>query len=95
VAQTKLQDQKVELAKQQLSVTRAELIRNVTIAYYQLLFGKQRFQMLSNLETSYKDFSTYANKKYTLGESNQLEKLSAEAQLKQIQLEQQQAQNDI
>lgn len=95
VAQTKLQNQKVELAKQQLNVTRAELIRNVTIAYYQLLFGKQRFQMLSNLETSYKDFSTYANKKYTLGESNQLEKLSAEAQLKQIQLEQQQAQNDI
>lgn len=94
-AQTNLQNQKVELAKQQLNVTKAELIRNVTSAYYQLLYGKQRFKLLSTLETSYKDFSNYAGKKYSLGESNQIEKLSAEAQLKQIQLEKQQAQSDI
>ena len=94
-AQTKLQNQKVELAQQQLNVTKAELIRNVSAAYYQLLFGKQKLQLLSSLENSYKDFSNYANKKYTLGESNQLEKISAEAQLKQIQLEKQQTESDI
>lgn len=94
-AQTKLQNQKVELAKQQFNVTRAELIRNVTAAYYQLLFGKQKLQLLTSLENSHKNFSAYANKKFEVGETNLLEKTSAEAQLKQIQLEKMQTQSDV
>lgn len=93
--QMKLQNSKVQLANSQLNVTKNELIRKVSAAYYQLLFGYQRLNLFIKLDSIYTDFATYAHKKYQLGESNLLEKISAEAQLKKIRLNKQQAESEL
>ncbi|MEP7169942.1 MAG: TolC family protein, partial [Bacteroidota bacterium] len=95
IAQTKLQNQKILLAEQQLNVTKAELIKNVSIAYYQLLFAQQKLKLLSQLDSVYSNFAKYADTKFRVGESNQLEKLSAQAKLKEIQIQKQQAESDL
>jgi heavy metal efflux system protein len=90
-----LQDQKILLTQSQLSVTKNELVQKVSAAYYQLMFGEQRFKLLAQLDSIYTDFANYALKKYQAGESNLLEKTSADAQLKQIRLQKQQAESDV
>ncbi len=93
--QAQLQEQNILLAKQQLEVSKNELLRNVASAYYDLLYAQQNYLLLQKIDSLYMHFADYAAKKYTLGESNILEKLSAETQLKQLQLQLQQAQSDI
>lgn len=93
--QTKLQSQKILLAESQLGVTKNELIQKVSAAYYQLMYGEQRLKLFQQLDSVYTDFANYANKKYQLGESNLLEKTSAEAQVKQMRLQKQQSQSDV
>ncbi len=95
IAQKKYQQQQILLSQQQLNITKVELIKNVSSAYYQLLYAQQNLQLLSQLDSVYSNFAAYANKKYQLGESNQLEKLSAEAKLKEVNLQQQQSESDV
>ncbi|MGB4849127.1 MAG: efflux RND transporter permease subunit, partial [Saprospiraceae bacterium] len=93
--QAQVQRQNILLAKQQLEVSKNELMKNVSSAYYELLFTQQNYLLLRKIDSLYIHFADYAAKKYTVGESNILEKLSAETQLKQLQLQLQQAQSDI
>jgi cobalt-zinc-cadmium resistance protein CzcA len=83
-AQAKFQDQKIELARRQLNITKNELIRKVSTAYYQLLFAKQRLQELNTLDSLCNNLVTFINRQYALGESTQLEKLSAEGKCREI-----------
>jgi len=94
-AQANFQNQKVELARRQLNITKSELIRNVSVAYYQLLFAQQRLKEWNSLDSVYANLVQYADKKYNLGESNQLEKLAAQAKWKEIQLEQKKTLSEI
>ncbi len=80
--EVELQKAKIELANSNLSITKSELIKNITIAYYQLDHYQQLLKVIEDQELIYRDFATFAAKKYQLGESNVLEKLNAEAQLK-------------
>jgi cobalt-zinc-cadmium resistance protein CzcA len=93
--QIKLQNSKVELARSQVKVNTNELIQKVSLAYYQLVYGNQRLRLFTRLDSIYSEFATYANKKFQLGESNLLEKITAEAQLKKIQLERRQSENEL
>ncbi len=93
--QSQLQEQNILLARQQLEVSKNELLKNVSAAYYELLYAQQNYLLLQKIDSLYIHFAEYATKKYNVGESNVLEKLSAEAQLKQLQLQLQQAQSDI
>lgn len=83
-AQAKFQDQKIELARRQLNITKNELIRNVSTAYYQLLFANQRLKELNTLDSLCNNLVTFINRQYALGESTQLEKLSAEGKCREI-----------
>jgi len=51
--------------------------------------------LLSQLDSTYSNFAKYAETKFRVGESNQLENLSAQARLKEIQLEKEQAKSDV
>lgn len=59
------------------------------------MYGEQRLKLFMQLDSVYTEFANYANKKYQLGESNLLEKTSAEAQVKQMRLQKQQSQSDV
>ena len=95
IAQSKFQNQKVLLAEQQANITKAELIKNVSISYYQLLYAQQKLKLFLKLDSVYSNFARYAETKYRVGETNQLEKLSAQAKLKEIELQQHQAESDL
>lgn len=93
--QGQLLRENLSLAQQQLEVSKNELIRNVSVAYYDLLYAQQNYLLLEKTDSLYIHFADYAAKKYAVGESNVLEKLSAEAQLKQLQFQMHEAQADI
>lgn len=93
--QGKLANQKIALAEQGVNLTRSDIIRNVRFAYEQLLYANERLRLFSQLDSFYTDFASYATKKFEVGESNALEKISAQAESKQLQLEKAQAEADV
>ncbi len=93
--QGKLANQKVALAEQGLNLTKTDVIRNVRSAYEQLLYANAKLKLLTQLDSFYTDFASYANKKFKTGESNSLENISAQAESKQLQLEKAQAEADV
>jgi cobalt-zinc-cadmium resistance protein CzcA len=93
IAQSQFQKQQIVLAQSQLNVTKAALVKNVSVAYVQFQYGLQRLNLLDSLEIIYTNFSKYANKKYAVGESGLLEKVAAESQLKEIQLKKKEAES--
>ncbi len=93
--QGKLANQKIALAEQSMNLTKSDVIRNVRFAYEQLLYANAKLKLLSQLDSFYTDFASYANKKFKVGESNALENISAQAESKQLQLEKAQAEADV
>jgi cobalt-zinc-cadmium resistance protein CzcA len=90
-----LLQQNVNIASASAAVTKNILIRNVTMAYYNWLYAWQQFHLLNELDSTYRDFANYANKKFTVGETGILEKTNAKAQLSNVQLKRKQAEADI
>lgn len=94
-AQSQFQEQQVLLSQAKLIITKAVLIKNVSIAYVQLQYGLQQLALLDSLEKVYLNFTTFADKKYSVGETGLLEKVSAQSKLKEIQLKKQEAQSNL
>ena len=95
IKQAEFQKEKIALAQSQLNLTKSELIRNVSFAYMQLQYGSQRLLLLDSLDSIYRNFSAFAEKKYASGETGILEKISARAKLKEIQLQKQEAEANV
>lgn len=94
-AQSQFQKQQIALAQTQLNVTKAALVKNVSAAYVQLQYGLQQASLLDSLETYYSNISKYSDTKYAVGETGLLEKVSAQSQLKEIQLKKQEAELNL
>ena len=88
-------EQKVNVLKAAGAVTKNELTRNVTAAYYNWLYSWKQFYLLNELDSTYSEFEKYANKKYAVGETGILEKTNAKAQLSIIELQKKSAQAQI
>ena len=93
--QGKLLNEQVALSESSLTISKADLIRNVKTAYYQLVYGKAYLQVLLNQDSVYKNFTNAANSRYTNGETGYLEKVNADAAYQQIVLLRKQTQSDI
>lgn len=94
-AEKKLLLQNVNVANASAAVTKNELIKNVTAAYYNWLYAWQQFYLLQELDSTFREFENYANKKFSVGETGILEKTNAKTQLSDVQLKKKQAQADI
>lgn len=88
-------NEQVSLSERYLNISKADLIRNVKTAYYQLVYGKVYLQVLISQDSIYKNFTRAANSRYANGETGYLEKVSAEATYQQIVLLKKQAMADI
>jgi len=75
------------LANSYEAVTKNELVKNVSKAYYNWLYGWQQYNLLLQTDSIFADYEKYANKKYQVGESNKLEKINATLQRKDLQLQ--------
>jgi cobalt-zinc-cadmium resistance protein CzcA len=74
---------------------RAELQREVKLVFYQLAELAERKKLLLRLDSVYSRFQQSAELRLKAGESNMLEKTTADAQLQQLKLQQQQLDADV
>lgn len=86
-AEKNLLKQNVTVAQSYEAVTKNELVRNVSNAYYNWLHSWQQYNLLLQTDSIFADYEKYANKKYQVGESNKLEKINATLQRKDLQLQ--------
>ncbi|MBA3649045.1 MAG: CusA/CzcA family heavy metal efflux RND transporter [Chitinophagales bacterium] len=94
-AQSKLNNQNIQLAQQQYTLTKNELVKNVTTAYYQLLYGHEQLKLYEQLDSIFKNFSEVADKKYQAGETAELEKFTTQSQWQQLKIKSHEAQSDV
>lgn len=94
-AQRKVQKQKVTLSAQQYLLTKRILTKEVYKAYYKVVYYKNLAHQYTFLDSLYGQFVTAADKRYKVGETNLLEKLTAEAKQKEISILLSQTREDV
>lgn len=83
-AQINLEKQKIKLAHQQFRIDEKTLTKEVYKSYYQVVYQEHLMLQYVFLDSLYRQFEKAASKRYLVGETNLLEKLTAEAKQKEI-----------
>ncbi|WP_290792339.1 CusA/CzcA family heavy metal efflux RND transporter [Flavihumibacter sp. UBA7668] len=94
-AQSNFLRQQTILSEKSLEVAKYELIRDVKLAYYNLIYGKEKLKLLNYQDSLYRNFNDRAQVRYNAGETSNLERLTAETRYREIQLQKRQAEIDI
>ncbi|MCK0192022.1 CusA/CzcA family heavy metal efflux RND transporter [Arenibacter sp. F20364] len=94
-AQLKVEKQKVELSTQQYRLNERVLTKEVYKAYYNVVYNNGLVRQYTFLDSLYGQFAQAANKRYEVGETNLLEKLTAEAKQKEISILLAQSKEDV
>jgi cobalt-zinc-cadmium resistance protein CzcA len=74
----------VDLAQQEYLMARRALSREVALAYYQIIYLQHLRSEYEALDSLYANFAYSANRRFELGETNYLEKVTAETQRQEI-----------
>ena len=77
------------------SISKAEMKKRVTDVFYEILLSREKEKILKGGDSLYQEFIKKAELRFTKGESNILEKTSAQIQQGQVQLQLKQVQNDL
>ena len=72
------------LQESELSITKSHIAQSVSSAYYSILHFNSLIREYQYLDSLYINFEAASNKKFELGESNLLEKITAEAKRNEI-----------
>ncbi|WP_418637914.1 CusA/CzcA family heavy metal efflux RND transporter [Winogradskyella sp.] len=94
-AQRKVEKQKVALTTQQYQLNKRLLTKEVYITYYNVVYNNSLVEQYTYLDSLYGQFATAAKKRYDVGETNLLEKLTAETKQKEISIALIQARADV
>ena len=94
-AQRKVEKQKVELSTQQYRLNERALTKEVYKTYYNVVYTNGLVRQYTFLDSLYGQFAKAANKRYEVGETNLLEKLTAEAKQKEISILLAQSKEDV
>ncbi len=95
VNQVKLGKEQVAGAQQNLIVQQNNLVYDVRSIYHQMQYQEALKNLLMTQDSLYNDFANASSLRYRTGESNLLEKTTAETQRMEIQNQQQQNNADI
>src|SRR5690606_21044611 len=95
LAQKKINAGNEKISQQQYLLTERMITKEVSKAYYTIMYLQNLQNSYRYLDSIYSAFSSSANRKYELGESNYLEKLTAEARLNEVNLQLRQNQDDL
>ncbi len=90
----KAQKQRVALAESALELNELQLMQEVKMAYAKAYVAHQNLQLFSQLDSVYRNFEKGAKLRYDLEETSKLDYLAAANQVKQIELQKQQAEFD-
>jgi cobalt-zinc-cadmium resistance protein CzcA len=86
-AQRKVMEGEYLLASDQFAMDKYLLAKEVSKAYYEIVYWQQMLRHYNYLDSLYSRFEYAANRKFTEGESNYLEKLTADTKKKEISLQ--------
>jgi len=85
-AQRKLNQGKTQLKTDQYLMDKQLVTKEVSKAYYEIVYWQQMLKNYTYLDSLYATFETAASKRFEQGESNYLEKLTAETKRKEVSL---------
>lgn len=74
----------IKASEERFKITKNELVRNVKNAYYELSSANAKRKLLLFQDSLFADFAKAAELRFKVGESNYLEKVTAETQLMEI-----------
>ena len=94
-ARGKINQQNVENSRYYYALNEFNLRKDVSQAYYQLIYQKQRLNLVNFLDSLYNEFMLAANRRFELGETGRLEKITAQSRLMEIRALKNQAEQDI
>ena len=78
-------ESRTELSRRQFDFKRAQLFQQITQQYYYLVYLENRKMLLGSLDSLYSDFAAKAARKFELGGSSNLEKITALSKQRKIQ----------
>ena len=81
----KLNVSNTELSEYQFAFRKAEVFQKITQQYYYLMYLEERKAELKELDSIYSEFSKKAMRKYELGGTNKLEKITALSKQRKVQ----------
>jgi heavy metal efflux system protein len=93
--QSKLQKEIIVLSEASLVEQKNSLERDVRAAYLELWFAKSNLTLISELENEFQNFAIIAEKRYEYGETNLIEKMSAEGKREEVRLLRSEASLDV
>ncbi|MCL5246836.1 CusA/CzcA family heavy metal efflux RND transporter [Cellulophaga sp. 20_2_10] len=94
-AQRRVEKQKIELSTQQYKLNKRLLTKEVYSAYYNVVYNNSLVKKYTYLDSLYGQFAIAAKKRYDVGETNLLEKLTAETKQKEVAIALSQARADV
>ncbi|MDF0714588.1 CusA/CzcA family heavy metal efflux RND transporter [Muricauda sp. 334s03] len=83
-AKNRLQESNYELQKSSYEIQKKQLYQSLSNAYYQYQTLNQKAMLYGTLDSIYSKFAHAANRRFELGETNYLEKVTATAKQRQI-----------
>ena len=84
-----------EMTSSTYEIKKKGIERNVTAAYYQYQIAREKKEVYKKLDSLYINFSKVATRRFELGETNYLEKITATSKQKQINIKYKQAQKEV
>ena len=93
-AQRRVRREQYQWQQAHRSLSERQLIRQVAQTYYRIVYWQNRRQVYRYLDSLYGEFARAADRRFELGETNYLEKLTAEARSSQLQTSLQQMEED-
>ena len=83
-AQRKVLQEQYQLASDQHAINQYQITKEVLKSYHEIVYWQELISNFRYLDSLYATFEYAANRKFTQGESNYLEKLTAETKKKEI-----------
>ncbi|WKK64630.1 CusA/CzcA family heavy metal efflux RND transporter [Lutimonas zeaxanthinifaciens] len=94
-ADKKVNRLQLEMENNSYSIKRRQLELKINARYYQLQYEFEREAVLKKLDSFYTTFAYAAKRKFEIGDTNYLEKITAQAKQKQLQTLHRQSQQDV
>ncbi len=82
--QKKINTQQYQMQEFTFQIQKRDLIKEVSQRYYTIIFIQNKQQLILYLDSLYQNFATAAERRFELGGTNNLEKLTAQAKRNQI-----------
>ena len=94
-SQRKVQKAYATLEKDSYEIKKKTLLRNLTKSYYAYQINKEREGIYLRLDSLYQGFDKAAKRRFELGETNYLEKVTATAKRRQIEILKNKAEEEV